>query len=168
MKIVGKKLSIKEFEKYVKDKDFGSIPPSWLVLHHTWKPTELDWNGSKSIASLKAFYEGKGWSAAPHIFVGPDGIWLFTDMYEVGIHAGTGNAKWKSKSTGKIWYGWGNDFTNNQLLGYSIGIEVVGNYDGAKWSGDVKRNAVATLKILMDKLKIKDSDLKFHRDYCHK
>lgn len=168
MKIIGKKLTIDEFKKYVKDKDFGSIPPSKIVLHHTWKPTKDSWDGEKTIRELKSYYEGKGWSAAPHLFVAEDGIWLFTDMYDVGIHAGEGNAEWQKKSTGYTYRGWGDNFEDYDLLWYSIGIEVVGNYDNKVWSGKTYENAVAVIKILIDELDIKEKDLKFHRDYSNK
>jgi hypothetical protein len=167
MEIIGKNLSLKEFKDYVNQKNFGSIPPSWLVIHHTWKPTRDQWQGSRSIAGLKRFYEGKGWSAGPHLFIAEDGIWLFTDMYDVGIHAGVGNAHWKSKRTGRVYGGYLSS-SNFKLLGYSIGIEVVGNYDNKIWSEETYKNTVVAIKILMKKLKLKNNDLKFHRDYSSK
>lgn len=165
MKIVNKKLSISEFLAYIAKKDFGTIKPSKLVIHHTWKPDVSDWNGQKTIDGLKAYYEGKGWNAAPHIFVAEDGIWLFTDMSEVGIHASEGNAAWKSKKTGGTWYGWGNNFSENNLLWYSIGIEVVGDYDSKVWTGKTKENAVAVIRALKDLLKIQNTEIHLHNEY---
>lgn len=144
MKIVNKKLNLKEFKKYIKGKNFQPNNPYRLVIHHTWKPTEKDWNGQKTIDGLKKYYESLGWNGnGPHIFVAPDGIWLFTDMKYQGTHAGEGNYR-------------------------SIGIEVVGNYDGAKWSGKIKEQAIGVIKALMDELKIKDENLCFHRDFSYK
>lgn len=60
-----------------------------------------------------------------------------------GIHAGSGNYK-------------------------SIGIEVVGDYDSSKWQGEVKKNALGAIKVLMDRLKIGPANLKFHNDYSTK
>lgn len=148
MKILAKKLSLKEFEEYVNKKDFGVLPPTFLVLHHTWRPTKEQWQGATSISGLKSYYEGLGWSAGPHLFIAEDGIWLFTDMYDVGIHAGAGNGTLKT--------------------GYSIGIEVVGNYDGEVWSGETYSNTVGAIKVLQEKLKISDDKIKFHRDYSSK
>jgi len=145
MNILRKKLSIEEFKEYVLKKDFGKIPPSFIVLHHTWKPTKQDWNGLASIDAMKKYYEAKGWSAGPHLYVAEDGVYLFTDMYDVGIHAGAGNGDLKN--------------------GYSIGIEVVGDYDTEIWSGKTKSNTVETIKILQYKLNIPDSKIMFHRDY---
>jgi len=160
MKILGKKLSLKEFEKYVEEKNFGSLPPTFIVLHHTYNPTEDDGDGipekgewnvqdpMKTLNGIKNYYEGKGWSAGPHIFIYDEEVFLFTDMYDVGIHAGAGNGSLKT--------------------GYSIGIEVVGNYDIQEWDKATKKGVVGVLKPLMEKLKIKESDIKFHRDYSSK
>jgi len=143
MNIVNKKLNLSQFEDYVKDKYFGTLPANKLVIHHTWKPTKAQWTGQASIIGLKRYYEGKGWSAGPHLFIADDGIWLFTDMRKDGIHAGAGNSR-------------------------SIGIEVVGNYDNQKWTGATYKNTIGAIKVLMKRLKIKESGVKFHRDYSKK
>jgi len=140
MKILKKLLTLDEFKKYIKGKDFYPNRPNKLIIHHTWKPVQSTWNGAKTIDGLKKYYEGKGWSNGPHIFVAPDGIWLFTDMKQQGIHAGDGNYR-------------------------SIGIEVVGNYDGAKWTGSIKRNALGVIDSLMKELDLDYLDLYPHRFY---
>lgn len=165
MEILNKRLSIEEFKAYVSKKNFGSVPPNSLVIHHTFSPTEKQWSGQRNINGLKAYYESKGWSAGPHLFIGEDGIWLFTDMSEVGIHAGTGNATWKDKKTGTIWKGYGEDFEKNTLLECSIGIEVVGNYDSKVWQGKTKENTIQAILALCDTLKIKKEKIYFHRDF---
>jgi len=152
MEIDGKKLTRDQFKLFVKDYDFGRIAPSWLVVHHTWKPKVEDWQGYKSILGLKLYYERLGWKSAPHIFVAPDGIWLFTPMKDVGTHAGEGNAT----------------YSLGRLKGYSIGIEVVGDYDIKVWEGEVKANALSVIKTLMDRLKLNTEDIRFHRDYSQK
>jgi len=148
-KPIKKNFSLKEFEKYVKAKDFGELPPTFIVIHHTWKPTVDDWNGKKTMDALDNYYRGLGWGGnGPHLFIAEDGIWLFTDMYDVGIHAGAGNGTLKS--------------------GYSIGIEVVGNYDNAVWEGETYDNTVGVIKILQEKLGIPDKEIAFHRDFSSK
>jgi N-acetylmuramoyl-L-alanine amidase CwlA len=132
----------------VKAKNFGVLPPTFLVVHHTWKPTKAQWSGQRSINGLKSYYESKGWPAGPHLFIADDGIWLFTDMYDVGIHAGVGNGTLKS--------------------GYSIGIEVVGNYDGKVWDGETEKNTIGAIKALTKKLNISEKMIKFHRDFSTK
>jgi N-acetylmuramoyl-L-alanine amidase CwlA len=143
MKIVNKKLNIEEFKAYIKGKNFSPNNPNKLVLHHTWRPDEKTWNGQTTINGLKKYYEGLGWSSAPHIFLAPDGIWLFTDMNTQGVHAGEGNFR-------------------------SIGIEVVGDYDQREWSGQIKEYAVAVIKALMEELKITEDGIKRHADYSSK
>ena len=110
---INRALSVPEWLTYVAAYNFGPIVPSRVVLHHTWVPTIPQWSGLRSMQGLQRYYAGKRWPAAPHIFVGPDAIWLATPMKDVGVHAGTGNS---GTIGGKFWY--------------SIGVEMVGAYDG--------------------------------------
>lgn len=150
---INEKLSIAEWYDYVASYNFGRIPPSRVVLHHTWKPTLAQWQGLASMKGMQRFYASKGWSAAPHIYVGPDGIWLATPMSEVGIHAGSGNSgNW-----------------NNGKWSYSIGLEMVGNYDGKRPSGTVWEGAKAVMVGLAKRLNIAPRQLiYFHRDFSKK
>jgi len=140
MRIINKCLQLDEFKKYVDTYIFTRPVPNKLVIHHTYIPTKSQWNGQHSIDGLKRYYERKGWRAGPHLFVAEDGIWLFSPMNKMGIHAGSGN--WRS-----------------------IGIEVVGNYDTEKWSGKTKENALGVIKALTNKLKLNKEKIRFHRDY---
>lgn len=164
MDILRKKLSKKEFSEYVKTKDFGKLAPTSIVIHHTWRPTLDSWEGGETIDALQRNYEAKGWNAGPHIFVGPDGIWLFTDMNEIGIHAGSGNGVWKK--SGKLIYGY--SVPGGTLQSYSIGLEVVGNYDDQVWEGEVKKNALHCISELQKTLELDDNALKFHREFSQK
>ena len=147
-----RKLSLEEFKNYVKHYNFGTKPPKFMVIHHTWNPTKENWDGINTIHGLDKYYrEEKGWNGkGPHLFIADDGIWLFTPMYEIGIHAGNGN--------GSI----------NHPDGYSIGIEVVGNYDNKVWSGKTKENAVGAILALQEQLNISDEKIKLHRDFSKK
>ena len=168
MKIVGKCLTIEEFRTYVEGYNFGSIPPNKLILHHTYSPTIKQWKGKKTLYNIKSYYENElGWSAGPHLFIAEDGIWLFTPMFDVGIHAATGNATW-TKNGGRVSKGYGKPGAGWKLQEYSIGIEVVGEYDTKVWSGKTKDNAVAAIKILMDNLNIDFEEVKYHSDYSKK
>jgi len=143
MQIVNRRLSLTEFKDYVLTYDFGTLPANKLVIHHTWKPTQQTWAGQRSINGLKAYYEQKKWPAGPHLFIAEDGIWLFSPMRANGIHASTLNAR-------------------------SIGIEVVGDYDLAVWSGETKYSAVGVIKVLMEHLGIAPAQVYFHRDVSAK
>ena len=165
MEIIGKKIPPEKFFAYLKTVKFGSIRPSEIVLHHTWRPTAQSWRGERSIGGLKNHYENLGWSAAPHIFVASDGIWAFFDLAKVGIHAGAGNATWEKN--GEISHG----FTppkGGTLVKYSIGLEVVGNYNHQVWSGQTKENAVGCLRDLLDFFEMGREKIFFHRDFSSK
>lgn len=164
MKILCKKLTKKQFEKYLEEKKISDPLPNKIVLHHTWKPTIETWKGKTTIQALKINYEKKGWSAGPHIFVAEDGIWLFTDMNKVGTHAGTGNATWEKEGIDIHGY----YVAGAHLKNYSIGVEVVGNYDEKVWEGEVLQNTCHCLTQLQKKLNLEIKDIKFHRDYSPK
>lgn len=143
MEIINRCLTVREFEDYIENYYFGVQPANRLVIHHTWRPTSVQWQGQISINILKAYYEKKGWPAGPHVFVAEDGIWLFSPMNKDGIHAAAFNHR-------------------------TIGIEVVGDYDNQVWSGSTKNNALGAIKALMKKLSLNESDILFHRDSSQK
>lgn len=146
---INRMLTIAEWRDYVAKYDFGRLAPSRLVLHHTYRPDETTWRGLTTMRGIQKFYAGKGWTAGPHIFTGPDGIWLATPMSQIGIHAGTGN--------GSLAQGW-----------YSIGLEMVGYFDKVLPSGKVWEHSVAVMGELSRRLKIPPRQLiSFHRDYTN-
>jgi hypothetical protein len=149
--MIARRLSIPEWLGYVGGYDFGPVAPPRVVLHHTFSPTVAQWAGLTSMLGIQRYYAGKGWTAAPHIFAAPDGIWLFTPMKDVGIHAGTGNS---GTTNGRFWY--------------SIGLEVVGDYDRIRPSGAVWENAKAVIGGLSRRLAIAPRQLiSFHRDFTN-
>lgn len=148
--MIGRCLSIEEWRAYVAGYQFGSLRPTKVVLHHTWRPTIAQWRGLATMRGMQRYYAGKGWTSAPHIYVGPDGIWLFTPMKDIGIHAGAGN--------GSLRAGW-----------YSIGVEMVGDYDRERPSGAIWDATKAVLGGLAARLGRDIATLlAFHRDYSPK
>lgn len=109
---------------------------------------------------MKSFYENKGWPAGPHIYIYEGDIWLFTDMANVGIHAGGANATWRKGD--KVVTGYG-PYRGYELESYSIGIEVVGNYESQLWDEKTKETVLEVLCALEDILGI--TKIGFHRDY---
>lgn len=147
---INRRLSIAEWLAYVADYDFGPIRPNTVVLHHTLVPTLDQWRGLASMRGMQSFYGKKGWTAAPHLYLGPDGIWLATPMKDIGIHANAGNAT----------------YIGGRLVGYSIGVEMVGNYDKLKPSGAVLDEMRAVLGALAYRMKQPImSILHMHREY---
>jgi len=140
MDIIGKCLTPEEFKKYVENKFFGFLPANKIVLHHTSSPTPEQWGGVQTIINLNNYYDSKGWTTGPHLFIAPDGIWLFTDMRKNGTHAGSGN--WRS-----------------------IGIEMVGNYQTQKPTGIIWDYTLFAITTLNERLKLNPEDIKFHRDF---
>ena len=147
-------LTADEFTAYVKTYDFGSAPPDFICIHHTADPCTVYTGGGNQVwdqgeaglnidqikagrqakvLNLKSYYEKTlGWTRGPHLFIDDRFIWLFTPMSLVGVHAK-----------------WGNSFNRAGTLHYSIGIEVVGNYEHKQWPPAVAQlvgHAVAALK----------------------
>lgn len=146
---INRMLTIAEWREYVASYDFGELTPTRLVLHHTYRPDETSWRGLTTMRGIQKFYAGKGWTAGPHIFAAPDGIWLATPMSQIGIHAGAGN--------GSLAKGW-----------YSIGLEMVGYFDKVLPSGKVWEHSLAVMGELSRRLNIPPRQLiSFHRDYTN-
>lgn len=143
----GRGFTAPEFSAFVADYNFGTIPPDFIVLHHTAKPTLADWTDAEAGLNesqirakrkdlldglMRYYHENNGWRAGPHLFIDDRYIWVFTPMREFGIHAM-----------------WGNSHNNGGTTHYSIGIEVIGNYSQQQWPAPVARlvgHAVAVLK----------------------
>jgi hypothetical protein len=151
----GRGLTADAFTAYVETYDFGTEPPDFVVLHHTWKPglgvaaqpNSWIWDageGGMSAEQIKShrkanldnlrdiFRLNNGWDRGPHLFVDDRFIWIFTPMYDPGIHAK-----------------WGNSFKTGNQLHYSIGIEVIGSYEHTTWPEPVAHlvgHAVAALQ----------------------
>jgi len=139
MKIINRCLSKKEFAEYIKGKK-QTRKIDKIVLHHTWDTIKQWQKGEVSCDYYKKMYEEKGWESGPHLFVAPEGIWLFTDINIQGTHANEGNRR-------------------------SIGIEMVGRYDRKLPSGKVLGNTKAILKVLLKKFNLKPENIHFHREY---
>lgn len=145
-----RRLSLDEWTAYIAAYQFPWRLPSRIVLHHTWRPTEASWAGYATMRAMQRYYAGLGWTSAPHIYAAPDGIWLATPLGRVGIHAGAGN--------GSVAQGW-----------YSIGLEMVGNYDDHLPTGDVWAHTRAVLAGLQARIgRPLASILALHRDYSTK
>ena len=177
---LGQGLTADEFTAYVQSYDFGTIPPDYVVLHHTANPCTLharypagsawdDNEGGLSEAQIKQRRLGKltaikeyyrtnpsyFWDRGPHLFIDDRWIWLFTPMRHIGIHAAQGNS-----------------YTRDGRLHYSIGIEVVGYYEHVQWPAPVQQlvgHAVAALKRRLGTFELRyqrfAGGVSSHRDY---
>lgn len=177
---LGQGLTADEFTAYVESYDFGTIPPDYVVLHHTANPCTQHaqypggsaWDANEGglndeqikarrlgkLTAIKEFYRTNPsyfWDRGPHLFIDDRWIWLFTPMRHVGIHAAEGNS-----------------FTRGGQLHYSIGIEVVGYYEHVQWPESVQRlvgHAVAVLKRRLGTFELRyqpfAGGVSSHRDY---
>lgn len=142
MKIINKKLSEEGFIIYIENLKV-SRKIDKLVFHHTSSPVEI-WHGSASILHYYNIYKSRGWKVGPHLFIGPDGIWLFTPIRKQGRHAGPEGNK------------------------NSVGIEIVGRYfKELPTNANICRFTALVTYCLMKKFKLSPKNI-IHHAYYHK
>lgn len=169
----GTGFSLEGFRAYVTGYAFGSLPPCFVVLHHTSIPDtqaarlkDGSWDAGeaglteqqvytkrqKQLSWIRDYYRDQlGWDRGPHLFIDDRWIWIFTPMYYPGIHAAQGNGT---------------------VQAYSIGIEVVGHYEHVQWPEPVARNVGGAVAALHERLqtfeivhKVGPGGISSHRDY---
>ena len=109
-------------------------------MHHTWKPTQADWRGRRSMDALARFYRvTKQWPSGPHLFLAPDGIWAGTPLAVPGTHAGVCNK-------------------------HMIGLEIVGDFDHAPWDIGLRERVAALIVLLLHWMGRDERAVKGHRE----
>jgi hypothetical protein len=150
MTIVGRCFDEQGVRHYLQEVDYSNWKPTSIWLHHTAVPTLNDWKGYETILAMKAYYDKQewtdaqgrkhiGWGSGPHFFVAPEGIWAFTPPNEEGSHVYGFNA-------------------------HSIGIEMVGNYQNNRPSGDVLEYTIWLLMVCCKQFFVAPEAIHFHRD----
>lgn len=146
MKIIGKGFHLPEFQSYLDSITFGAWKPSRICIHHCAAPSLAQRpNGflDQHMPNLQDFYEGKGWSAGPHLFIDDDQAWVFSPLNQRGVHAVSFNST-------------------------AIGIEMLGDYDTEDpWSGrgaHVLSTTAQVVTMLLAKLRLTKSAIVLHRD----
>lgn len=125
MKALNTKLTAEQFARHALEYPLVFRRINKLIFHHTSSPVET-WKASGSMLHYFNLYNSRGWKAGPHIFVAPDGIWLFTPINKQGRHAG------KDGNKG------------------SIGIEIVGRYfDKLPDNPEILKNLAVVTQALM-------------------
>lgn len=144
--IFAESFDIKGFEGYIGKINWTSWRPSLIVIHHTAMPSlGMRPNGfeAQHMYNIMDGYREKGWSCGPHLFVDDKKIWSFGDLRRRGIHAVSFNSN-------------------------SIGIEMLGNFDEEDPSSGRGRLVVnltcELVKILLKRLNLDKSCIRFHRD----
>jgi hypothetical protein len=185
---IGQALTGAEFIAYVASYDFGSVPPSFVVIHNSaipdasWAPLNGDpttkWDRNEAglsneqikakrkpqLDAIKNYYVGLGWPSGPHLFIDEAWVWLFTPMYDVGTHAKAGNSYRDA----------------NGQLHYSLGIETVGWFGRNGWPLSMQKLLQIAVQSIQARLKTfeivykhaplntpqaHDHSISFHRDY---
>ena len=116
--------------------------PAWIhgvTIHHTYRPTVDEWRGARTMDMLSRFYRAKGWSAGPHLFLAPDGIWAGTPLALPGVHAGVCNST-------------------------HIGLEIVGDYDQQTWSIGLRARIYDLIVLLLHWIGATEAALRGHRE----
>lgn len=107
-----------------------------VTIHHSVIPTLDQWykhTPQQNLDGMAHYYQyevddGAGWSAGPHLFIAPDGIYQMTPLAHAGIHATICNKQY-----------WG--------------VEVVGNYDDHYWSSQTEYRVLGVAAALLRKAK---------------
>jgi hypothetical protein len=146
MHILGKPYSTPEFAAYLTALKLGKWKPTVIVIHHCAEPSLAQRPKGfqpQHMLNLQDFYEGKGWSAGPHLFIDEDQVWTFSPLTARGVHAVSFNAN-------------------------GIGIEMLGDYDTEDpktgRGQQVLATTARTVKLLMAKFDIPITGIRFHRD----
>lgn len=146
MNIIGRPFTLSDFEQYVQALRFGAWQPSLVVIHHCAAPSLAQRPHGfqpQHMRNLKEYYESKGWSAGPHVFIDEDQAWLFSPLTARGVHAVSFNST-----------GWG--------------LEMLGDYDEEDpLSGrglQVLTLTAQVAAILLKKIGRDENAIRFHRD----
>lgn len=146
MNIIGQPLDLAALGFYMQALRLGSWRPSFVVIHHCAAPSLAQRPHGfqpQHMRNLKDYYESKGWSAGPHMFIDEDQAWLFSPLTARGVHAVSFNSD-------------------------SWGLEMLGDYDTEDpWSGrglQVLTLAAQVTAILLRKLQRDSAAVRFHRD----
>lgn len=149
--VIGVPVTADEFPRYL-----AGLPPAtskewtWqpqgVTIHHMAEPSLAQRPLgllSEHMRNLRDYYASLGWSAAPHLMVDDDQIWLFSPLTSRGVHAVSFNAT-------------------------HIGLEMLGDYDSEDpWSGrgrEVITTAARAVAALCHHFQRGKFAINFHRD----
>lgn len=143
MKIINQKMSARKFINYLN----GLKIRPWtrkidrIIMHHTSSPVE-SWQNSGSMLHYWNLYRSRGWKAGPHIFIAPNGIWMFTDLLKKG------------------------KCSLDELNDGSIHIEIVGRYfDGPPQNGEINYLSSLVVSAILEKFNIKPLNIYTHYEF---
>lgn len=154
---VKKLFSPPQFEEFVHKLAYPKTPasfgwqpkPEFIVVHNTAEPSLAQWaklGGLQRIKNLESYYKNdQKWSGGPHLFVAPEGIWLFNALEYPGVHSPSWNR-------------------------VAFGVEMVGDYDTEDFnaqsgaSATVRAYSVQALAVLSAKFSFDSTSLRLHKE----
>lgn len=149
VKTVDKMFQPEDFIKYTDAFDLSKMDwkPKGIVLHNTSEPSLKQWpstSGEQRMENFVDFYKNiQHWHAGPHLFVAPEGIWIFTPLTEPGVHSPS--------------------YNNTHL-----GVEMVGEYQTEPFDrgpGEkVRSHAICALVSLCHLFNLDSASIIFHRE----
>jgi hypothetical protein len=141
--IVGRRFRSQEFEAYVGSLRFTDWRPQFVVVHNTSEPRLSQWHstpGEQRMRNLENYYRNvQGWSAAPHLFIADDLIWVFAPLTTSGVHSPSWNAM-------------------------SWGVEMIGEFEEELFALAVRENTVDALATLHACAGRDPRTLRFHKE----
>lgn len=154
--IVNKFVDVAGFQAHVDGLSFSGWRPSFVVVHNTSEPDlktyadwrahpekHGDWTPTTWMGNLASYYKNLGWSGGPHVFVAPDGIYLFTPLTMPGTHSPAWNAR--------TW-----------------GVETIGEFESEPFAGSPSAaNLVAVLAILHSAIGLDPAAYRFGQSGIH-
>jgi hypothetical protein len=143
MKILNQKMTDKKFISYIYSQKWRPWDRkiTRIIMHHTSSPIE-SWKNSGSMLHYYNLYNSRGWKAGPHIFIAPNGIWLFTPI----------------KKEGKC--------SANIANKGSIHIEIVGRYfNHSPENESIRYLAGLVAEVLLSNFGLKEQDIFTHYSF---
>jgi hypothetical protein len=138
-----------DFTKYVATISWGAWRPAFLALHNSGAPNLAQLAAGKGgetqrMHNLASYYrDQQKWSAGPHLFCSPHGIYLGTPLTVPGVHSPSWNA-----------------------IAWSL--EMFGDYDVDEFmtgpGAEVRDNAVHAIAVLYATLGRAPETLRLHKE----
>jgi len=143
-----KRFSAADFDAYVRGLTITAWRPSFVVLHNSYDPTLSvrvpgrdfwpDFPGDSHMRGFVKYYRDElKWHAGPHLFVEPEGIWVFTPLTAPGVHSPSWNA-------------------------VSWGVEMIGDFSLEQLPEGMRANLASGLATLHRAAGLEPSTLRLH------
>ncbi|MEN6302309.1 MAG: peptidoglycan recognition family protein [Armatimonadia bacterium] len=117
-----------------------------VVVHHTWSPTAVQYQGKATWEAIRRYHTGeRGWSdIGYHYGVGPDGtLWKLRPVTRSGAHV----------------------LNRNQ---HTVGVVLLGNFDVEDPARCGLPRMVELVRMLVERFRLPPAGIRFHREFQNK